>query len=84
MSDRYLFKCFLQASPTPTFDIKEDEQNEWQSRKPPIVDILVVAEDNISNIPSDYSIVMNKTSDSFPIGSISYNNRKKGYLCIKR
>ena len=84
MNDNFLFKCFAHASPTSTFDIKEDEQNEWKSRKPPIVDILVVAEDNISNIPSDFTIVMNKSSDSLPIGSISYNNKKRGYVCVKR
>lgn len=84
MSEHLLFKCLVHSSPTSTFDLKDDEDTNWNSKVPPIVDILIVSEENIDMIPNDYSIVLNQSTDSYPKGSISYSTKRKGYFCIKR
>ena len=53
-------------------------------RLPPITDILVIAEENISLIPKEYVVVLNQSEDVEPKGSISIEGGKRGYVCIRR
>lgn len=84
MNEKLLFKCLLHSSPLPSFELKEDECTNWNTKYPPIVDMLIVSEENVDIIPHDYYVVLNQSSESSPKGSISYCHKKKGYLCIKR
>lgn len=84
MSDNLLFKCLLYSEPKVSLDLKEDGQTNWKTKFPPIVDIIVISEDNIDILPRDYCVVLNQSGQCIPKGSILFNSKRKGYVCVKR
>lgn len=84
MEPNLLFKCLLHSTPTDKLDLKEDEETNWNTKNPPIVDIIVVSEENVDIIPRDYYVVLNQSTESTPKGCIPFNFKRKGYLCVKR
>ena len=47
MNDGLLFNSFVHCTPTKSFDISSSELEEWSNKQAPIVDMLVISEDNI-------------------------------------
>ena len=81
MDEKLLFKCIVHTAPVDSFTIQIDDDEKWNSKYPPIVDILVVLEEDIDHIPNDYYVVLNQSDSK---GCIMLSSKKKAFICIKR
>ena len=79
-----LISCFVHCITKTPISLQEEDFGERDCRLPPITDILVIAEENISIIPKEYVVVLNQSEDAEPRGSIAIEGGKRGYLCIRR
>lgn len=81
MDEKLLFKCIVHTAPEDSFTLQEVDDEKWNSKHPPIVDILVVLEDNVDHIPEDYYVVLNQSEAK---GCIPIASKKNAFVCIKR
>lgn len=81
MDEKLLFKCIVHTAPVDSFTIQIDDDEKWNSKYPPIVDILVVLEEDIDHIPNDYYVVLNQSGSK---GCITLSSKKRAFICIKR
>lgn len=84
MNSSGLISYFVHCVTENPITLNSDELGSNDSRLPPIVDILVIEEENISLIPKEYLIVLNQSEDADPMGSIELKDGKRGYVCVKR
>ena len=84
MNSSGLISCFVHCITKSPISLQDEEFGESDYRLPPITDILVIAEENISLIPKEYVVVLNQSEDAEPRGSIAIEGEKRGYLCIRR
>ena len=48
MENALLFDCFTQCSVDPTFQLYQEDAESWKDKMPPIVDMIIVAEENMA------------------------------------
>ena len=79
MDEKLLFKCIVHTAPVDSFTIQIDDDEKWNSKYPPIVDILVVLEEDIDHIPNDYYVVLNQSGSK---GCITLSSKNKAFIFL--